>query len=312
MSASNPKNSIQAISSPFNPDNASGYRLWREQKLHAYPESAEELIIPVADLSNPTPAEYLALCQRCQKANMVIYRLPESQRVQKAELRQFGERFGLKHLDGNLCSDDDNISALQVVEAGRHSEYIPYSNKRLSWHTDGYYNRPDQQIQSVVLHCVSPAAEGGENMILDHELAYIHLRDTNPDYISALMHPQAMTIPANIEAGQEIRAEQTGPVFSIDDKLGNLHMRYSARKRNIVWRDDPLTQQAVACLEELLQSESPYIFRYRLQAGEGFLSNNVLHNRTGFTDNVAQQRLLYRARYFDRIADTNVELNQKL
>jgi hypothetical protein len=34
----------------------------------------------------------------------------------------------------------------------------------------------------------------------------------------------------------------------------------------------------------------------------GLLCNNVLHDRSGFTDNPATPRLLYRARYHDRIA----------
>jgi hypothetical protein len=34
----------------------------------------------------------------------------------------------------------------------------------------------------------------------------------------------------------------------------------------------------------------------------GILCNNVLHDRTGFTDDPARPRLLYRARYHDRIA----------
>jgi hypothetical protein len=37
----------------------------------------------------------------------------------------------------------------------------------------------------------------------------------------------------------------------------------------------------------------------------GLLCNNVLHTRDGFSDRPdAPQRLLYRARYFDRIAGT--------
>jgi hypothetical protein len=96
-------------------------------------------------------------------------------------------------------------------------------------------------------------------------------------------------------------------VFSIDPQ-GNLHMRYTARKRNIAWREDGLTQEAVSCLTAFLDSDSPYIFRHALQPGEGYLGNNVLHNRTAFEDDEQQHRLLYRARYFDRIAHTDVQL----
>ena len=36
----------------------------------------------------------------------------------------------------------------------------------------------------------------------------------------------------------------------------------------------------------------------------GVLCNNVLHERTGFVDDPAAPRLLYRARYHDRVAGT--------
>ena len=57
-----------------------------------------------------------------------------------------------------------------------------------------------------MLHCVSPAADGGENGLLDPEIAYLRLRDENPEFIRALMAPDAMTIPANTEEGGENRA----------------------------------------------------------------------------------------------------------
>ena len=79
------------------------------------------------------------------------------------------------------------------------NQYIPYTNKALSWHTDGYYNVLDKQIFGIIMHCVRPAAEGGVNSLLNPENVYIALRDENPAYIEALMHPEAMTIPDNIE-----------------------------------------------------------------------------------------------------------------
>ena len=120
------------------------------------------------------------------------------------------------------------------------------------------------------------------------------------------MQPRAMTIPPNIENGQEIRAALSGPVFSIDPKTDRLHMRYTARTRSIEWHDDPLTREASQCISDFLESESPYVFRHRLTPGQGVLCNNVLHARTAFQDDAAggKTRLLYRARYYDRISDT--------
>ena len=46
-------------------------------------------------------------------------------------------------------------------------------------------------------------------------MAYILLRDENPDYIRALMQPDAMTIPANVEQGIEIRPHRPGRCFPL-------------------------------------------------------------------------------------------------
>ena len=131
------------------------------------------------------------------------------------------------------------------------------------------------------------------------------MRDENPDYIRALMQPDAMTIPANIEAGVELRAAQSGPVFSVSAR-GALHMRYTARTRSIEWKDDRDTCLAVEFLSELLNSDSLYIIRHRLRAGQGIICNNVLHKREAFADDAdtGQTRLLYRARYHERIQGT--------
>ncbi len=158
----------------------------------------------------------------------------------------------------------------------------------------------DKQIHALLLHCVRPASEGGENALLDHEIAYIRLRDENPVYIRALMAPDAMTIPANVVKGKVLRPARTGPVFSVThDK--HLHMRYTARSRSIEWKDNPQTHAAVAALENLLVSDDPFIYRLTLQPGWGLISNNVLHDRSGFNDDKQHPRLLYRLRYFDRI-----------
>ncbi len=257
--------------------------------------------MPVSNPHNVSKAERASIEERIRRCNMALFSV--EQPMDKATLRAFCAQFGLIRLDANLCADEDGISALQVVPEGRAREYIPYSDKPINWHTDGYYNSPEQRIRAMVLHCVRPAAEGGENALLDHEILYIHLRDENPEHIAALMHPECMTIPANIENGIEIRARQTGPVFSIDDATGHLHMRYTARTRSIEWRDDDSTRAAVRALERLLSSNLPQLLRHRMASGEGILCNNILHTRTGFTDNAqtGEQRLVLRARYHDRI-----------
>jgi alpha-ketoglutarate-dependent taurine dioxygenase len=296
-----------AGASPFSLQDKEAYHLWREQKLHAYPEATGALVVEVRDPRALTETEAGAILRVCRKTNMAIYASQVGGLEDKTIPRALGERFGLQRLDNNMLADDDGITSLQVVPGKSQRGYIPYSNRRLLWHTDGYYNSPESFIRAFVLHCVSPAAEGGENSLLDHEIVYILLRDANPDYIQALMAPEAMTIPANTESGEETRAASTGPVFAVDI-AGNLHMRYTARTRSIVWKQDDMTQAAVRFLENLLSGDSRYVFHHRLAPGQGLICNNVLHNRTGFTDDMDKgiTRLVYRARYYDRIRGTNL------
>lgn len=170
----------------------------------------------------------------------------------------------------------------------------------LSRRIDGCYNRADHPIRGLILHCVHPAREGGSNRLLDHEIAHLMLRELNPDFIAALMHPRAMCIPANEVDGKTLRPEVCGPVFSTD-RNGHLHMRYTARGRDITWRDDTLTRAAVTALATIIEDGSPYQFEDQLDAGQGLICNNVLHTRSAFE--TSSRRLPYRARCFDRIAE---------
>jgi len=294
--------------SPFDLDSDAAYRAWRSRKLAAAPVSAGELLVPVEDGFRLSEAELDAMHRALARANLAIYELAEARGADKLMIRQLGRQFGLERLDDNLCADEDSITSLTVVEQRSQGEYIPYTNKRLNWHTDGYYNRLERQIRGVILHCAQPAAQGGESAFLDHEMAYIELRDQDPALIRALMAPDAMTIPANVQNGRLLRPEQSGPVFSVD-AAGHLHMRYSARTRNVVWRDDVATRAAVEALLNLFRPDSPFILRHRLKSGQGVLTNNVLHCRTAFEDDAqrGQTRLLYRARYYDRVVDLRTQ-----
>lgn len=292
------------VNSPFHPDNATGYNVWRNDKLACYPVAGSDLIVEVADPKALTPSEHDALLERCRKANMAIYASPCGATPDKDILLEMGRQFGLRHLDSNYLSDEDAITTLTVAEEGHvKGEFIPYTNRPLRWHTDGYYNVPERRIRGMTLHCVQPAVSGGENTLLDHEIAYLLLRDENPDYIHALMMDDVMTIPPREDETGIARAAESGPVFDVLEG-GQLYMRYTARTKSIVWKQDDATRSALSALERILASDSAYMFKNRLEAGMGLLCNNVLHDRTGFIDNPAAPRMLYRGRYYDRISDT--------
>jgi alpha-ketoglutarate-dependent taurine dioxygenase len=291
--------------SPYLLGNETAYLKWREAKLADYPTDAAALIVALADAPNLSDGEYEQLLALLRKTNMAIYRTHRGGDPDKALSSGLAERFGLTHIDSNLLADDDGLTSITVNPEGDHPKYIPYTNRPINWHCDGYYNTGEKQIRGMVLHCVNPAAEGGENQLLDHEIAYLLLRDANPDHIQALMQPDVMTIPPGLDGDGKERGPSIGPVFSIQAD-GSLHMRYTARKRNIEWKGDSATAAALAALERILNGEDhPYLFRARLEAGMGLICNNVLHTRDGFNDrpNTAR-RLLYRARYFDRIRGT--------
>lgn len=297
-----------STASPFALENAEAYAIWRKAKLKDYPVTAAALRVEVNDPRALSETELHRLLQICRKTNMAIYASRLGELADKQIPRRLGEQLGLTRLDSNLLADEDAVTSLQVMPEKSGRGYIPYSNRRLLWHTDGYYNPPERRVRAFVLHCVMPAASGGENALLDPEIAYLRLRDDNPEFIRALMAPDALTIPANTEEGGENRPAQTGPVYSVDPATGSLHMRYTARTRSIEWKPDAATRSAVQALERLLAGDSPHVFRYRLAAGEGLLCNNVLHNRTEFADDVDKgvSRLIYRARYYDRIRGTDI------
>jgi hypothetical protein len=288
--------------SPFDLGNQDDYLRWRDEKLAHYPCSLADLIVEVEDPRRLSSGEHDAILDRCRRANMAVYACKLGDDPDKEMVRAMGEQLGLTRLDHNRGADDDAITSLKVQADALHRSYIPYSNRPIAWHTDGYYNDPGHQIHGLLLHCVQPAQTGGENELLDHEVAYILVRDESADYIRALMHPEAMTIPASQAEGAELHPDRPGPVFSVNAD-GHLHMRYTDRKRNVRWRDDPLTTEAVGFLRSVLYGNSQLHFQGRLESGWGLISNNVLHTRSGFEDG-ERPRLLYRARYYDRIRDT--------
>ncbi|MCF6316110.1 MAG: TauD/TfdA family dioxygenase [Marinosulfonomonas sp.] len=283
------------------------YQAWRMIKL----EQASDLLansepVLIGDLSAITPAEHDELSRRCEISNAVFYH--DMQEASDPDtvgnlLRQFAQNIGLRIAEKHRSAGKDGIVSLQVSDSVSQKGYIPYSKKPMNWHTDGYYNAPDDKIRAMVLHCVRAADTGGVNQVFDPEIAYIRLRDENPAYITALMHPSAMTIPENREPNGNVRPASIGPVFEVNPQTGHLEMRYTARTRSIEWRDDATTRAAVDFLQSVLNSDDPYIQTIKMQDGDGLLCNNSLHNRTGFDANSdnASTRLLMRVRFHNRV-----------
>ncbi len=298
--------SLEPDKGPFSLKDDKSYAAWRSAKLAAYPKDASELRVTVRDLGSPTPSEREALRGLCARANMALYDCgplgSDAVKVRPA-LRALADALNMQHVEDHRSGGADGIVAIEVANEGGRAGYIPYSTRPISWHTDGYYNYhgPSRCVQAMLLHCVRDAPEGGVNGLLDHDIAYIRLRDRDPAFIAALMHPEAMTIPAGEEAHGRPRPDNAGPVFFTDPATGALVMRYTARKRYVSWRQDGTTRRALEALDEVLETD-PLILTYKMRAGEGMVCNNVLHNRTGFDNRgAAEGRLLYRVRYYGRV-----------
>jgi hypothetical protein len=287
---------------PFDLSDAAAYTRWREQKLDTAPRRLEDIAIAIDDPRRLTAEQRRRFIDLNARCNMAIYAGATGTDPDKDIPRKLGEQLGLVSLDDHWLTDGDGISPLSVIGAeqrGERKEFIPYTDKPIKWHSDGYYNPPERTIRGLMLHCVQSAASGGENQLLDHEIAYLLLRDENPDHIRALSAPDAMTIPPRMGDDGVARAEQPGPVFSVNAD-GTLHMRYTARTVSIAWK--AATAAARAALERILAAPTPWTLRGRLEPGMGLVCNNVLHDRSGFAETPEKRRLLYRARYYERVA----------
>jgi hypothetical protein len=284
---------------PFSLDNSDAYKRWREQKLKSASNTSEVTLDPLFTKES----EIEELKKNCREQNFSLFKFARTPERTETAIQQLGLALGLSDIDSNLCAEDSGITEIRVKETSTDNVYIPYTNRPLGWHTDGYYNMPNQQIHGWLLYCGHPAMQGGINGLLDHELLYIKLRDQNPEWIAALMASDAFTIPGNIEGGKVIRGDSVGPVFSINPDGHSLHMRYSARQRNVQWKDDANTQAAASAILDLLNSDDDHILYLTLKQGQGIISNNVLHNRSSFTDSddPSQRRVIYRARYHNRV-----------
>jgi alpha-ketoglutarate-dependent taurine dioxygenase len=282
------------------------YLDWRGKKLSRMSSAHYPNFVDIRRLDQPTHLECADLVRQCENFNLVLYRTSEKTSDPcgiRENLRRLANHLGLIIAERHRSADQSGVVALTVSQKESQRGYIPYSRKAMNWHTDGYYNSPDNPIRSMILHCVQPADEGGINQFLDPEIAYIRLRDENPDFIAALMHPRAMVIPENREADGSLRPVSIGPVFSVNPTNNKLTMRYTARTRSIAWRDDLTTKKAATFLQDFLEAGDPHTRTVKLKTGQGVLCNNVLHNRTGFTKNSGDTagRLMFRVRFHNRV-----------
>ena len=254
---------------------------------------------PPVDIADPTTLNHQELAklrERVAVANFAHYRC--AQAVNDTAVLALCHQVGLKNLHQSVVTA--GLTKIEV-SPGSKARYIPYTNSELNWHTDGYYYPETYPVRAMLLHCVRPALEGGATELINHEIVYALLAQTNPDYVAALSQADVMTIPANSQAPDGPRQAQSGPVFWQDP--GRIYMRYTTRRHNIQWRQDPLSHEAVEALAEILRQRTDLVFHRQLGPSEGVLSNNTPHRREPFRDSTerGRGRLFYRGRFHDNI-----------
>jgi alpha-ketoglutarate-dependent taurine dioxygenase len=266
------------------------WRRWRQVKLFQAASASEFAPTQIEDPRAVSQAERAALLEQVAATNYALYQwrnTPPDDDALDDWLLAFTRSFGLRAREDHRSANGNGVVRIEVAHGGGRVGYIPYN-----------YHGPDNCVRGMILHCAAAASEGGENRLLDHELAYLRLRDADETALRLLMHPQAMTIPEATDDAGQFRAANAGPVFFLDD-AGALVMRYTARQRNVVWRDTE-TRAAADKLLALIEAE-PLARRLKLAPGQGLLCNNVLHDRSAFEDHGDSHRRLCRIRFNNRI-----------
>ena len=263
---------------------------WAEEKERNIPHNIDGIIVNIHDINNVKISEIAKIKETINKCNSCIYSSKIALKS-NTNLLKFVESIGMKTYDRNNIESNE-ISTITPLENNKIN-YIPYTDKSLNWHTDGYYDK--KSIFSWLLHCVHPATHGGENYLLDHELA---LREyvLRYDDINNLMSEDALTIP---ESKDTSRSEISTYIFSIKNQYKKLHMRFSMRKDNI--GTSPKAGDAVTKLKEIIENDcAKYSLTYKLQKNEGIITNNILHGRRAFKDDKVKRKLL-RIRSYERL-----------
>ncbi len=286
--------------SPFSLENDDAYAAWRARKLELRRALEPARAFGLDTDGQLAAADLAAAARQVDAFGFVLF--AGDRPLDKDAFIALNRQFGLERLDANAGADADRVTSLtRVDDEDPRAQYIPYTNRALNWHTDGYYNGPGRAIQAFALYCVQPAARGGGNFLFDHEYLYLQIRDRAPELLRALMRPDLMRVPANVQDGRVVRAEESGPVFAIDGDSGALQMRYTSRPRNIVWKNDRQSARALDLVRELLMARDGTI-AIRLRRGQGLVCRNLLHGREAYADDPAQPpRLVFRARYLDPV-----------
>ena len=271
------------------------YKRWKDKKLESFTRNLDDLTVQIhspSALSKPEKSRVISLLS---SNNIVFIHIDKITCRDKPSIKSFARQIGLGNYELDSQSDKDGLTEIKDIEdEKRLSEYVPYTNKELNWHTDGYYTDQNNSVLAWMLFCQEAAEDGGMNKYLDHEIAYI-LFNNKSDKLKDLLLHDACCIPTNTKTN---RKEVYNPVFMFKDE--KLHMKFTMRERNITWNKN--ITEAINILKSIIKESSDYHIINKLEPGNGVITNNIIHMRTAFTNSKNKNRLLYRLRSKQRVA----------
>jgi alpha-ketoglutarate-dependent taurine dioxygenase len=162
---------------------------------------------------------------------------------------------------------------------------IYQTHARQTFHTDS--------CDVVALLCLHTAKEGGDSLLVSAESIYNRMRELRADLVELLMQPIATDRRGEVPEGADPWFEI--PVFSWH--MGKLSLMYQRQYINSAQRFPQaprLTAEHVEALDmfDALANDPALHFSMRLEQGDmQFVYNHaLLHDRTGFTDHLAQEK----------------------
>ena len=270
------------------------YKRWKDKKLESFTRNIDHLTVHISNPNSVSKPEKNKVISLLRSNNLAFFNIDNISYKDKSSIKRFAFQIGLGDYEFDSRSDDGGLTEIKEHKHNdKISEYIPYTTKELNWHTDGYYNTKDNSILSWLLFCNTQSEKGGVNKYLDHEISYILFNDIS-NKIKDLMLENTCCIPENLMTR---RKEVLNPVYMFDDE--KLHMKFSMRKKNIIWNDASL--RAINILKSIIEDSSEYHITKKFAEGEGVITNNVIHKRTAFTNSENKNRLLYRLRSKRRV-----------
>lgn len=274
------------------------YNSWSDKKLQNYITNINQCFVEIDNPQQLSNAELSQIKLLCSLNNFALIQIKKSTNYVQ-DVLEINKQLGLITNDKHYFLGNNNLAKITKTDNKKQGEFIPYTDKSLNWHTDGYYNDETHRVRSFTLFCAYPAQHGGENQWLDIEMLYILLKEQDPDLTRLLSQKDAMTIPAHIVEGKIVRPESQGAIFFIDKATNSLYMRYTQRKKNIIFAEG--VQEAINLLDNTLATASSYHCKYKMQEAQGIINNNVIHTRSAFTHNANTPRIMLRGRYFIRV-----------